>query len=77
MRVVGIKRDRRKSFFRVSEALFLLCMVLSIASAQQNPTPSPMPLISGGTAKYAAVVLIAFGLLVFLVDYNILQCTTR
>lgn len=39
MKMMGIiKQDKKKSFFRVGTALFLLCLVLSIASAQDQPS---------------------------------------
>jgi hypothetical protein len=68
MRIIGIKRDRKKSFFRAGMTLFLLCMVLSIASAQLTPaiTPTPTPMSDTAAGVAVGVILAAFVLLVIL-----------
>ena len=38
MRMIDTKRNRKRRLFRVGVALFLLCIVLSIASAQEQPS---------------------------------------
>ena len=38
MRIIDTKRNRKRRLFRVGVALFLLCLVLSIASAQDQPS---------------------------------------
>jgi hypothetical protein len=43
MRVVGIKQDREKSFFRVGVTLFLFSMVLLIASVQGQTSKVNIP----------------------------------
>lgn len=85
MRMIGIKRDRKKSFFIVAVALFLLCMVLSIASAQEQPskvditdstvnvsTATPMKSTVNPWVVVAAgaFVLLAFALLIVLGYYT-------